>query len=63
MKNLKINNMKDLIDYQRFQVEALQKRVCELEQKLNELKVYCFELCEDAPEEYKTIIKQQIYEL
>ena len=55
--------MKDLIDYQRFQVEALQKRVCELEKKLNELKVYCFELCEDAPEEYKIIVKQQIYEL
>jgi hypothetical protein len=56
--------MKDLIDYQRFQVEALQKRICELEKNLNEVKTYVFELCEDdCPEEYKTIIKQQIYNL
>ena len=56
--------MKDLIDYQRFQVEALQKRICELEKNLNEVKTYVFELCEDdCPLEYKTIIKQQIYNL
>ena len=56
--------MKDLIDYQRFQVEALQKKVCELESKLNEAKTYVFELCEDnCPNEYKTIIKQQLYEI
>ena len=56
--------MKDLIDYQRFQVEALQRKVCELESKLNEVKTYVFELCEDdCPEEYKTIIKQQLYEI
>jgi hypothetical protein len=55
--------MKDLIDFQRYQIETLQKRVCELESQLNEVKQYCFELCEDAPEDYKTIIKQTIYEL
>jgi hypothetical protein len=56
--------MKDLIDYQRFQVEALQRKVCELESKLNEVKTYVFELCEDdCPLEYKTIIKQQLYEI
>jgi hypothetical protein len=56
--------MKDLIDYQRFQVEALQKRICELESKLNEVKTHIFELCdEDCPKEYKTIIKQKTYEL
>lgn len=56
--------MKDLIDYQRFQVEALQKRVCELENQLNEVKTYVFELCENnCPEEYKIIVKQQIYNL
>ena len=56
--------MKDLIDYQRFQVEALQRKVCDLESKLNEVKTYVFELCEDdCPPEYKTIIKQQIYNL
>jgi hypothetical protein len=56
--------MKDLIDYQRFQVEALQKRICELENKLNEVKTIIFELCEqDVPEEYKVVIKKHIYEL
>jgi hypothetical protein len=30
--------MKDLIDYQRFQVEALQKKICELESKLKRSK-------------------------
>jgi hypothetical protein len=56
--------MKDLIDYQRFQVEALQRKVCDLESKLNEVKTYVFELCEDdCPLEYKTIIKQQLYEI
>ena len=56
--------MKDLIDYQRFQVEALQRRVCELENNLNEIKTHIFELCdEECTEEYKLIIKQKIYEL
>ena len=56
--------MKDLIDYQRFQVEALQKRICELESKLNDVKAHIFELCdEECTEEYKTIIKQKTYEL
>jgi hypothetical protein len=56
--------MKDLIDYQRFQVEALQKRICELETKLNDVKAHIFELCdENCPQEYKTIIKQKTYEL
>jgi len=50
--------MKYLIDYQRFQVESLQKRICELENKLNDVKAHIFELCdEECPEEYKTIIK------
>lgn len=56
--------MKDLIDYQRFRLEALQKHICELEKQLSEVKTYVFELCEnDCPEEYRTIIKQQIYNL
>lgn len=56
--------MRDLIDYQRFQVEALQKRICELESKLSEMKMHIFELCdEECTEEYKIIIKQKTYEL
>ena len=56
--------MKDLIDYQRFQIENLQAKVCELENINNVLSRYCFEaLDNDCPKEYKTIIKQEIYEL
>ena len=56
--------MKDLIEYQRFQVEALQRSVCKLETTLNEVKAHIFELCdEDCPNEYKRVIKQKIYEL
>lgn len=56
--------MKDLMDYQRFQVEALQRRICELENKLNDVKAHIFELCdEECTEEYKTVIKQKTYEL
>ena len=56
--------MKDLIDYQRFQIEALQKTVCKMSTMLSQLETYCFELADsDCPADYKTIIKQQIYQL
>jgi hypothetical protein len=56
--------MKDLIDYQRFQIESLQARVCELENIINTLSGYCFEaLSEDITAEYKTVIKKEIYNL
>ena len=56
--------MKDLIDYQRFQIEALQKTVCKMNTMLTQLEMYCFELADkDCPADYKTIIKQQIYQL
>ena len=56
--------MKDLIDYQRFQIEALQKNVCKLNTLLSQLETYCFELAaDDCPTDYKRIIKQQIYQL
>ena len=56
--------MKDLIDFNRFQILALQERICKLEQENNLLSTYCFEALEDGiTEEYKTLIKQNIYEL
>ena len=56
--------MKDLLDLQRFQIQSLQNRICELENKNNTLTTYCFEaLDEQCPQEYKTIIKQEIYAL
>lgn len=56
--------MKDLIDFNRFQIEALQSEICKLKQENNLLATYCFEALEDGiTEEYKTLIKQNIYEL
>ena len=56
--------MKDLIDYQRFQIESLQARVCELENINNQLANYCFEaLTDEITSEYKTVIKKEIYNL
>jgi len=56
--------MKDLLDYNRFRLEAMQDRICKLEFYINQLETYCFELAdENCPREYKTIIKQELYNL
>jgi cell division protein FtsB len=56
--------MKDLIDFNRFQIEALQAEICKLKQENNQLATYCFEALEDGiTNEYKTLIKQEIYKL
>ena len=56
--------MKDLIYFNRFQIEALQSEICKLKQENNQLATYCFEALEDGiTQEYKTLIKQEIYKL
>lgn len=56
--------MKDLLDYNRFRLEAMQDKICKLEFYINQLETYCFELSdENCTSEYKTIIKQEIYNL
>jgi len=56
--------MEDLLDFNRFRMEAMQSKICDLESKLNTLETYCFELAdENCPKEYKRIIKQEIYNL
>ena len=56
--------MTDLLDYNRFRMEAMQNKICELESKINTLETYCFELAdENCPREYKTIIKKELYNL
>jgi len=56
--------MKDLLDFQRFQIQSLQDRICELENQNNTLTGYVFEaLDEDCPAEYKIILKKEIYTL
>jgi hypothetical protein len=56
--------MKDLLDYNRFRLEAMQERICKLENYLQTLETYCFELAdENCPADYKRIIKQEIYNI
>ena len=56
--------MKDLLDYNRFRIEAMQDEICGLKSILNTLKTYCFELAdEECPTEYKTIVKKEIYNI
>ena len=56
--------MKDLLDYNRFRIETMQSKICELESTLSTLETYCFELAdENCPIEYKTIIKKELYNL
>jgi hypothetical protein len=56
--------MKDLLDYNRFRMEAMQDKICRLENNIQALETYCFELADDnCPKEYKIIFKQEIYNL
>ena len=54
--------MKDLLDYNRFRMEAMQEQICKLEHHISVLETYVFELADlDCPDEYKTIDKKEIY--
>jgi len=56
--------MEDLLDYNRFRIEAMQSEICDLKALLNTLETYCFELADvNCPAEYKRIVKQEIYNL
>lgn len=56
--------MKDLLDYNRFRMEAMQDKIYRLENHIQALETYCFELADDnCPKEYKIIVKQEIYNL
>jgi hypothetical protein len=56
--------MKDLLDYNRFRIEAMQEKLCKLEFYINQLETYCFELADvNCPTDYKRIIKQELYNL
>ena len=53
--------MKDLVDYKNYRIDALQKKVFELERKTSTLETYIFELTDkDCPEEYKNIVKHEL---
>ena len=56
--------MQDLLDYNRFRIETLQARVCQLETLVNTLETYCFELADaECTLEYKTLLKSELYKL
>jgi len=40
--------MEDLIDFNRFQIKALQAEICKLKQENNLLSTYCFEALEEG---------------
>ncbi len=53
--------MKDLIDFKNAQIEALQKKVFELETKVSTYETYIFELTDkDCPTQYKDIVKNEL---
>jgi len=54
--------MKDLLDYNRFRMEAMQEQICRLEHHISVLETYVFELADlECPEEYKRVVKKEIY--
>lgn len=56
--------MEDLLDYNRFRIEAMQNEICDLKALCNTLETYCFELADEkCPREYKTVIKRELYNL
>jgi hypothetical protein len=56
--------MKDLLDYNRFRMESMQSRICELETLVSTLETYCFELADaECTLDYKTLIKSELYKL
>jgi hypothetical protein len=56
--------MKDLLDYNRFRMESMQSKICELETLVSTLETYCFELADaECTLDYKTLIKSELYKL
>jgi hypothetical protein len=56
--------MKDLLDYNRFRMESMQSKICELESLVSTLETYCFELADaECTLDYKNLIKSELYKL
>jgi uncharacterized protein YutD len=54
--------MYDLMSYLQARVQALLNRNKELEEKIQQLETYIFELCDkDCPDEYKHVIKTVVF--
>lgn len=55
-------NSYDLLSYKEARIDALQREVLKKEQRLNKLETFIFELIDkDCPEEYKTVIRSEVF--
>jgi hypothetical protein len=53
----------DLLNYKEARIEALLRRVNELELQNEKLTTYIFELCDkDCPEEYKQVVQSDVFQ-
>lgn len=53
----------DLLSYKEARIEALLSKIEELELKNEKLTTYIYELCDrDCPEDYKRIVKSDVFE-
>lgn len=54
--------MIDLITLKNNQIEVLQTKLCESNNKITQLETYIFELCDKkCPEAYKEVIQSEIF--
>ncbi len=54
--------MKDLITFKNLQIEALQDSIAQSDKYIQQLETYIFELTDkDSPEEYKTVIRNEVF--
>ena len=53
----------DLLNYKEARIEALLRRVNELELQNEKLTTYIFELCDkDCPKEYKQVVQSDVFQ-
>lgn len=54
--------IKDLIQFKTHQIEALQKKLYELESRITLLESYLFEVTDkDCPQDYRQIIRNEVF--
>jgi hypothetical protein len=52
----------DLITFKNNQIQDLQDKLCEANNKITQLETYIFELCDNkCPEAYKGVIKKEVF--
>jgi uncharacterized protein YutD len=52
----------DLITFKNNQIQDLQDKLCEANNKITQLETYIFELCDNkCPEAYKGVIQKEVF--